>query len=103
MTDRKKFFHDQVSAKECAGRGDRTRGRLHAKRTRFLSSYRARQKDHLGSLPRNSVVRLTDRLDMIIVVDWDVKLQIKQTGSDARFYQMIIDVIFASKLLGFSV
>ena len=28
--------------KECAGRGDRTRGRLHAKRTRFRSSYRAR-------------------------------------------------------------
>ena len=28
--------------------------------------------NHLGSLPRNSVVRLTDRLDMIIVVDWDV-------------------------------
>ena len=25
------FFHDQVSMKECAGRGDRTRGRLHAK------------------------------------------------------------------------
>ena len=28
--------------KECAGRGDRTRGRLHTKRTRFQSSYRAR-------------------------------------------------------------
>ena len=24
------------------------------------------------SLPRNSVVKLTDRLDMTIVVDWDV-------------------------------
>ena len=34
---------------------------------------------HLGSLPRNSVVRLTDRLNMTIVVDWDVKPQIKQT------------------------
>ena len=34
-----KFFHDQVSTKECAGRGDRTRGRLHAKRTRFGSNY----------------------------------------------------------------
>ena len=34
-------FHDKVSTKECAGRGDRTRGRLHAKRTRFRSSYRA--------------------------------------------------------------
>ena len=33
----------------------------------------------LGSLPRNSVVRLTDRLNMTIVVDWDVKPQIKQT------------------------
>ena len=27
--------------KECAGRGDRTQGCLHAKRTRFRSSYRA--------------------------------------------------------------
>ena len=35
-------FYDQVSTKECAGRGDRTRGRLHAKRTLFRSSYRAR-------------------------------------------------------------
>ena len=30
-----------------------------------------------GSLYRNSVVRLTDRLDMTIVVAWDVKSQIK--------------------------
>ena len=29
--------------------------------------------NRLGSLPRNSVVRLTDRLDMTVVVDWDVK------------------------------
>ena len=35
-------FHDQVSTKQCAGRGDRTWGRLHAKGTRFRSSYRAR-------------------------------------------------------------
>ena len=34
----KKCFHDQVSTKECAGRGDQTRGRLHAKRTRFRSN-----------------------------------------------------------------
>ena len=34
------FFHDQPT-KECAGRGDQTRGRLDAKRTRFRSSYRA--------------------------------------------------------------
>ena len=33
----------------------------------------------LGSLPRNSVVRLTDRLNMTIVFDWDIKPQIKQT------------------------
>ena len=32
------IFQAQVSRKECAGRGDRTRGRLHAKRTRFRSS-----------------------------------------------------------------
>ena len=36
------IFYDQVSMKECAGRGGRTRGGLHAKRTRFRSSYRAR-------------------------------------------------------------
>ena len=36
--------------------------------------------NRLGSLPRNSVVRLTDRLDMTIVVDWDIKPQIKQTN-----------------------
>ena len=30
--------------------------------------------NHLGlSLPRRSVVRLTDHLDMTVVVDWDVK------------------------------
>ena len=33
----------KVSMKECAGRGDRTRGRLHAKQARFRSSYRARR------------------------------------------------------------
>ena len=30
------------------------------------------------SLPRESVVRLTDSLDITIVVDWDVKPQINQ-------------------------
>ena len=33
------------------------------------------------SLHRKSVVRLTDRLDMTIVVDWDVKPQMKQTNT----------------------
>ena len=32
------------------------------------------------SMSRKSVDRLTDRLDMTIVVDWDVKQQIKQTN-----------------------
>ena len=36
--------------------------------------------NRVGSLPRNSVIKLSDRLDMTIVVDWDVKLQIKQTN-----------------------
>ena len=37
--------------------------------------------NHLGpSLPGKSVVRLTDQLNMTIVVDWDFKLQIKQTN-----------------------
>ena len=29
--------------------------------------------------PGKSVARLSDHLDMIIAVDWDVKIQIKQT------------------------
>ena len=33
------------SSKECAGREDQTRGRLHAKRTRFRSSYRQITKE----------------------------------------------------------
>ena len=35
----------------------------------------------LGSLPRHSVVRLADHLDMTKVVNLDVKTQIKQTKS----------------------
>ena len=32
--------------------------------------------NHLGlSLPRKSVVRLTDHLDMTVAADWDVKPQ----------------------------
>ena len=34
--------------------------------------------NRLGNLPRNSVVRLNDHLDMAIVVDWDVNSQMKQ-------------------------
>ena len=52
--------------------------------SRAVVSYR--QKDGhlalvncLGSLFRNSVVRLTERLDLTIVVDWDVKPQNKHT------------------------
>ena len=37
--------------------------------------------NYIGSQPKNSVVRLTDRLDMTIVVDWDVKSQIKQINN----------------------
>ena len=33
------------------------------------------------SLPRKSVVRLTDHPDMTIVVDWDIKPQIKLTNN----------------------
>ena len=40
----------------------------------------------LGNLPRNSVVRLTDRLDMTIVVHWDVKPHIKQTNFQAHIF-----------------
>ena len=40
----------------------------------------------LGRLSRNSVVRLIDRLDMTIVVDLDVKPQIKQTGACEIFH-----------------
>ena len=34
----------------------------------------------------NSVVRLTDRLDMTKVVDWDVKPQIKQNKNLNIFF-----------------
>ena len=33
MKDTSQLSHDQISTKECAGRRDRTLGRLHAKRT----------------------------------------------------------------------
>ena len=35
--------------------------------------------NRLKNMPRNSVVRLTDRLNMTIVVDWDVKPQTNKT------------------------
>ena len=38
----------------------------------------------LGSLPRNSVVRLIDHLDMTVIVDWDVKPKIKLTNISKR-------------------
>ena len=41
--------------------------------------------DRVGSLPRNSVVRLSDRLDMTIVIDWDVKQQIKPVSHLTSF------------------
>ena len=36
------------------------------------------------SLPWKSVVRLSDRLDMTIVVDWDIKPQTKQTNCPVK-------------------
>ena len=39
----------------------------------------------LGSLPRNSVVRLIDHLNMTIVVDWDIKPQIKSNKQNLKF------------------
>ena len=44
--------------------------------------------NRLGSLPWNSVIRLTDRRDMTIVVDWDVKPQIKQNKKLLTFFEM---------------
>ena len=44
--------------------------------------------NRLGSLPRNSVIRLTGRLDMTIVVDWDVKPQIKQMSQLMRLWYL---------------
>ena len=41
--------------------------------------------NRLGRLPRNSVVRLSDRHDMSIVVEWDVKPYIKQTNKQTIF------------------
>ena len=45
--------------------------------SRAVVKYYWRKDMHLGSLPRSSAVRLTDLLDMTIVVDWDVKPQNK--------------------------
>ena len=39
----------------------------------------------LGSLPRNSVVKLTDLLDMTIVADWDIKPQNKQSNHKINY------------------
>ena len=48
---------------------------------RKLSVSGQRMVNRLGGLPRNHVVRITDHLDMTIVVDWDVKAQLKQTST----------------------
>ena len=40
--------------KECTGRGDRTRDYLHAKRTRFRSSYRAQPQVQHFSIKQSS-------------------------------------------------
>ena len=44
----------------------------------------------LGSLPRNSVVRLIDHLDMTVVVDWDVKPKFKLTNILKRPTKIIL-------------
>ena len=43
--------------------------------------------NRLGSLSRNSVIRLTDHLHMTIAVGWDVKPQIKQSKKSEKFGQ----------------
>ena len=48
--------------------------------------------NRLGSLPRNIVVRLTDRLDMTMVVDWDVKPQIKQNKNKIKGLSELISL-----------
>ena len=44
-----------------------------AKRLVVQEVKKNKTKNKMVLLPRNSVVRLTDRLDMTIVVDWDAK------------------------------
>ena len=44
----------------------------------------------LGSMPRNSVVRLFDHLDMTVVADWDVKSKIKLTNISKRPPKIIL-------------
>ena len=46
--------------------------------------------NHLGSLPRNSDVRLTDQLDMNVVVDWDIKPQMKQANKQIKVLFMTV-------------
>ena len=59
-------------------RGDWSRNHFYghyfpgADSSRAVVKYYWRKDVDLGSLPRNSVVRLTDRLDMTIIVDWDI-------------------------------
>ena len=43
--------------------------------------------------PGKSVVRLTDQLNMIIAVHWDVKQQTEQTNKSTRTVHLIIAVI----------
>ena len=73
------FMTKQVSTKESAGRGNRTRGRLHAKRTRFRSRYCARPGVQLkraaklitviGLTTKHAVCRIAFMLYPILLYD----------------------------------
>ena len=70
----------------------------------------------LGSLPRTSVVRITGRLNITIVVDWDVKPQINRNQRNTasfficnfslfvrdifRLMNLLIKIVFAAILSG---
>ena len=79
-----KNYHDQFSTKECAGRGDRTRGRLHAKRTRFQSSYCAPQGFE-GSGPEQEKNSLNVREHVNKYNLWKPETTIISWGHDGSF------------------
>ena len=46
-------------------------------------------------MPRKSAVRLTDHLNMTIVVDWDVKPQNKQNEQTSDAQQLVLSAEFS--------
>ena len=91
----KTFFHEDWSQNHFYGHSLPT---TDSSRTAVSYSRKAVHQvlvNHSGlSLPRKSVVRLTDHLDMTIVVDWDVKTT-KQTKRSFEYISNLLLLTFA--------